>query len=306
MKTTKLLCSSIVVLLVLHLCGIIGTGTVAAQAPFPPQEQIDFFVDHLNNERFFISSDSERTMTGSADFTDGLIIAQSPGWLRWLGKAVIVTGTTVGGGAVGSLFGPGGTAVGARIGAGAGVNVAFNMNCKKAYSPAVVDVGLFESIDVPTLGDIAPNAVSMVLSNVTSTYVLDQWNDKVPGTSYRISFSEVFAGRVIDSLGVEKSGPMAIPFVLEDEISGEQLFGMAYFNMEGNLRFSDRFDIDFGTLIPGSLDGSPVDYRAGGLIAYPEIVVPALTNWGLLVLFLLLVASAIYVIYQRRKGVVRA
>ncbi len=34
--------------------------------------------------------------------------------------------------------------------------------------------------------------------------------------------------------------------------------------------------------------------------------IPTLTNWGLLILFLLLVASAIYVIYQRRKGVVRA
>jgi len=34
--------------------------------------------------------------------------------------------------------------------------------------------------------------------------------------------------------------------------------------------------------------------------------VPSLTNWGLLVLLVLLVLSGIYVIYQRRKGVVRA
>jgi hypothetical protein len=34
--------------------------------------------------------------------------------------------------------------------------------------------------------------------------------------------------------------------------------------------------------------------------------VPALTNWGLLVLLVLLILSGIYVIYHRRKGVVRA
>ena len=33
---------------------------------------------------------------------------------------------------------------------------------------------------------------------------------------------------------------------------------------------------------------------------------PSLTNWGLLVLVLLLILSGAYVIYQRRKGAVRA
>ena len=226
-------------------------GDACEPAPTPTDEDIAAFVDNLNAGRFLVSSDLERTVTGSAEFTDGVIIAESPSLWRWIGKAAIVAGTTIGGG----LIAPG---VGAAVGAHVGIAIVELCNAEPLYSPPVADVGLFRVINVPTLGDIAPTAASMVLDNVTSSFVLDQWNNKVPGTFYTISFARIFSGRVVDSEGLERPGASAIPFVLSEEISGQRVFGVAYFNTLGNVTLSDRFDVDFGSLIPESLNAPRV------------------------------------------------
>ena len=57
-------------------------------------------------------------------------------------------------------------------------------------------------------------------------------------------------------------------------------------------------DLQGGTVVTG--------YVTIGLICDCAHKLPSLTNWGLLILFLLLILSAVYVIYQRRRGSVRA
>jgi hypothetical protein len=54
---------------------------------------------------------------------------------------------------------------------------------------------------------------------------------------------------------------------------------------------------------PGKSNRQQCDDEVTGLFPHPT---PSLTNWGLLVLLLLLLLSGVYLIYHWRKGVVRA
>ena len=238
-------------------------GESLDKAMLPTNEQIRSFVNDLNAERFYITSDEAKTVTGPTNFTDGVIVSGSPEWWKWLGKGVLVAATTV----AGTAIKPG---IGTAIGAHTGVHICELINAEEACSPGcVVDVGLFERIEVPTMGDIIPTIITIALNNPIAIYDLDHWNEKVPGTDYSITFTDSFSGKVVDVNGVEKPGVYAIGFVITEAISGERLFGFAYFNTMGNLEFSDRFLINFG-IIPDNLIDSPVNYTAWGLISYPN------------------------------------
>lgn len=291
------------------LCLVTALTPIAFSA-FPTGSVINGFVDNLNRGRFIVTSDAAKTFVGSANFTDGLIVANSPGWFRSLCKGLIVAGATVAGGVVGGLIaGPVGAGVGAGAGA-AGATVAVqDYNSQKTV--ACCDATLYEAINVPTMGDIVPTLISTALAHPNSSYDLSNWDAHVANSRYGITFTNSFGGKVVDINGVERPGVYAVGFVITEANSGHKLFGIAYFNTLGNLVLSDRSEADFG-IIPDTLIGSPVNYTGAGLLAYSAsvggVVVPV-DKFGPLAPYIGLasttmigaVAAAVYVKRVKRR-----
>lgn len=263
----------------------------------------DLFVERVNNGQIhFVGIDPndlgnpdavplELAQLEDTDGTLGEISFSSPGFWRFVGKGMMVVGSTAGGtlgGAAAGTVVPGlGTAAGAIIGGGAGllssVGTAIVLNTGESNPNLTQDIAIFDQIiieDTITGGpvDLASAITASIIADPNTTTFL------LPGGGSLLQPSlSLFAGsKIVDQSNTElQNGEVAVGMIDADgniSTTSDQTVAVLFQDLVRGIELTDEILIDVDNIIDPTLrtDGDPIISRS--IFAQTFVSVPEATS----------------------------